>query len=152
MDYSPPGSSVYGILQARILECVAMPSSRGSSQPKDWTQVSHIAGGFFTIWATREAHAWVYWLLFPLSFERNCSGFFFFFLDLSFVRAFEFTYVNVYGTHVLVSAAHEARVEKFIYVSTDEVYGGSLDKVSLEDVCFNYLPCTTIQTCLMKIL
>ncbi|ELW51954.1 dTDP-D-glucose 4,6-dehydratase [Tupaia chinensis] len=48
--------------------------------------------------------------------------------DLSFVRAFEFTYVNVYGTHVLVSAAHEARVEKFIYVSTDEVYGGSLDK------------------------
>ncbi|MBZ3887670.1 dTDP-D-glucose 4,6-dehydratase [Sciurus carolinensis] len=50
------------------------------------------------------------------------------FTYLSFVRAFEFTYVNVYGTHVLVSAAHEARVEKFIYVSTDEVYGGSLDK------------------------
>uniref|UniRef100_G3STB2 dTDP-D-glucose 4,6-dehydratase n=1 Tax=Loxodonta africana TaxID=9785 RepID=G3STB2_LOXAF len=49
-------------------------------------------------------------------------------LDLSFVRAFEFTYVNVYGTHVLVSAAYEAGVEKFIYVSTDEVYGGSLDK------------------------
>ncbi|XP_036156699.1 dTDP-D-glucose 4,6-dehydratase isoform X1 [Myotis myotis] len=49
-------------------------------------------------------------------------------VDLSFVRAFEFTYVNVYGTHVLVSAAHEAGVEKFIYVSTDEVYGGSLDK------------------------
>ena len=41
-----------GILQARILECVAMPSSRGSSQPKDQTQVSHIAGGFFTSWAT----------------------------------------------------------------------------------------------------
>ena len=54
------------------------------------------------------------------------------FLDLSFVRVFEFTYVNVYGTHVLVSAAYEARVEKFIYVSTDEVYGGSLDQVSLE--------------------
>ncbi|XP_050006358.1 dTDP-D-glucose 4,6-dehydratase isoform X2 [Alexandromys fortis] len=49
-------------------------------------------------------------------------------VDLSFVRAFEFTYVNVYGTHVLVSAAYEARVEKFIYVSTDEVYGGSLDQ------------------------
>ena len=41
-----------GILQARILEWVAMPSSRGSSQPKDRTQVSCIAGGFFTIWAT----------------------------------------------------------------------------------------------------
>ena len=45
----------------RILEWVAMPSSRGSSQPRDWTQVSHIAGGFFTDWATREAKclAWV---------------------------------------------------------------------------------------------
>ena len=37
-----------GLLQARILECIAMPSSRGSSQPRDGTQVSHIAGGFFT--------------------------------------------------------------------------------------------------------
>ena len=44
MDSSPPGSSVYGILQARILEWVAMPFSRGSSQPRDWTQVSCIAG------------------------------------------------------------------------------------------------------------
>ena len=43
------------ILQARILEWVAMPFSRVSSQPRDWTQVSLIAGGFFTIWATREA-------------------------------------------------------------------------------------------------
>ena len=55
MDYSPPGSSVHGILQARILDKVAMPSSRGSSQPKDWTQVSHIADRFFTSWASREA-------------------------------------------------------------------------------------------------
>ena len=44
-----------GILQARILEWVAMPSSRGSSQPRDWTQVSRIAGRFFTVWATRES-------------------------------------------------------------------------------------------------
>ena len=48
-DCSPPGSSVHGILQARILEWVAMPSSRGSSQPRDRTQVSCIADGFFTI-------------------------------------------------------------------------------------------------------
>jgi len=41
------------ILQARILEWVAMPSSRGSSQPRDRTQVSCIAGGFFTVWVTR---------------------------------------------------------------------------------------------------
>ena len=48
MDCSPPGSSVHGNLQARILEWVVVPSSRGSSQPRDWTQVSHIEGGFFT--------------------------------------------------------------------------------------------------------
>ena len=44
-----------GILHARILEWVALPSSRGISQPRDRTQVFHIVGGFFTIWATREA-------------------------------------------------------------------------------------------------
>ena len=47
MDCSPPGSSVHGILQARVLEWVAMPSSRESSQPRDRTRVSWIAGGFF---------------------------------------------------------------------------------------------------------
>ena len=55
MDCSPPGSSSHRILQARILEWVAGPCSRGSSQPKDQTQVSHIADKRFTIWATREA-------------------------------------------------------------------------------------------------
>ena len=53
---SPPSSSLHGILQARILEQVATPTSSGSSPPRDQTQVSHIAGGFFTIWATREAY------------------------------------------------------------------------------------------------
>ena len=46
LDCSPPGSSVHDS-QARILEWVAMPSLRGSSWPRDWTQVSHTAGGFF---------------------------------------------------------------------------------------------------------
>ena len=46
-----------GILWARKLEWVAIPFSRGPSQPRDRTQVSRIAGGFFTNWATREAHA-----------------------------------------------------------------------------------------------
>ena len=44
----PTDYTVHGILQARILECVAFPFSRGSSQPRDQTQVSCIAGGFFT--------------------------------------------------------------------------------------------------------
>ena len=51
----PNSSSVHGILQARILEWVAFPFSRGSSWPKDQTQVSCIAGRFFTVWATRES-------------------------------------------------------------------------------------------------
>ena len=54
MDYK-----VHGILQARILEWVAFPFSSESSQPRDGTQVSHIAGGFFTSWASREAQE--YW-------------------------------------------------------------------------------------------
>ena len=54
MDCSPPGSSVHGIFQARILERVAIHFSRGFSQLKDGTQVSCIAGRFFTVWAIRE--------------------------------------------------------------------------------------------------
>ena len=50
MDYSPPGSSVHGIFQARILEWVAISFSRESSRPRDWTQVSCTAGRLFTIW------------------------------------------------------------------------------------------------------
>ena len=60
VDCSPPGSSIHGILQTRTREWVAMPSSRGSSQPRDQTQVSRIAGRFFTIWATRETSPWGY--------------------------------------------------------------------------------------------
>ena len=48
MDHSSRGSSVHGVLQARILEWAALPSSRGSTQHKDQTQVSRIAGRFFT--------------------------------------------------------------------------------------------------------
>ena len=48
MNYNLPGSSVHGILQARILEWIAKPSSRGSSWPRDGTKVSQIAGRFFT--------------------------------------------------------------------------------------------------------
>ena len=55
MDCSLPGSSVHGISQGRILEWVAISFSRVSSQPKLRTQVSCIAGKFFTIWATKEA-------------------------------------------------------------------------------------------------
>ena len=63
MNYSPPGSSVHGILQS-IKEWVAMPSFKESSQPGDQTQVSHIAGGFFTVWATKKLQE--YWSGWPI--------------------------------------------------------------------------------------
>ena len=54
MDCSPPGSSVHGISQARLLEWVGISLSRKSSRSRDWTWISCIAGGFFINWATRE--------------------------------------------------------------------------------------------------
>ena len=54
-DCSPPGSSVHGLFQARVLEWVAISFSRGSTWPRDRTWVSHVAVRLFTIWATRES-------------------------------------------------------------------------------------------------
>ena len=57
-----PHGLVHGILQARKLEWVAFPFSRGSSRPRNWTQVSCPIGRFFTSWATREALKGTLWL------------------------------------------------------------------------------------------
>ena len=59
-DCSPPDSPVHRILQARILEWVAIPFSRGPSQPRDQTWVSCAAGIFSTIWVTREAPLYIF--------------------------------------------------------------------------------------------
>ena len=71
MESSPPGSSIHGTLQARILEGVAIPFSRGSSWPRDWTWISCISVRFFTIWATREAPRRLDWV--AISFSRGSS-------------------------------------------------------------------------------
>ena len=83
MDCSPPGSPVHGILQAKILEWLSMPSSRGSSRPRDWTHVSSVScvpGGYFTISATWEAlcvnRGWVPYIwgwLEHLLMKETCS-------------------------------------------------------------------------------
>ena len=57
--FATPWTVIHGILQARILDWLAFPFSRGSSHQWDWTQVSHTACGFFTSWATRESQE--YW-------------------------------------------------------------------------------------------
>ena len=80
---SLPVFSVHGILQARTLEWVGIPFSRGSSPPRDWTQASYIAGRVFTIWATRELNSitqiklrrqplilWISWGLGHIYFQR----------------------------------------------------------------------------------
>ena len=59
VDCNPPGSSVHGILQARILERIAMLSSRGSSPPRDQTHVSCIAGGFFIAEPLGKHESWL---------------------------------------------------------------------------------------------
>ena len=70
MDSIPAGSFVHRTLQAKILEWIAVSFSRGSSWPRDQTQVSHIVGRFFVIWATREA-----WFQVPFSeHERRVLG------------------------------------------------------------------------------
>ena len=69
VDWSLPSFSVHGILQARILEWVTISFSRGSSRPRGRTQVSHIGGRCFNLWATREAELWMsyqnMWWCFP---------------------------------------------------------------------------------------
>ena len=80
MDWSLPGSSIHGIFQARVLEWVAISFSRGSSQPRDRTQVSRIRGRRFNLWATREAPVsirvlmMVWWILLSPSFPPNSTS------------------------------------------------------------------------------
>ena len=100
-------SSIYGILQARILEWVAMPPSRGSSWPKDWTHISCFAGKFFTHWATWKAQKSVWGILYLTYKQWNIkhnkinffewlrmlmgdSTFFFFFISDSYWKAKDF--------------------------------------------------------------
>ena len=59
VDCSPPSSFIHGILQARILEWVAISFSRGSCRPRDWSQVSHIVGRRFNLCTTREAYYFI---------------------------------------------------------------------------------------------
>ena len=69
-DYNLSGFSVHGILQARILEWIAIPFSRGTSQPRGRTLVSCIAGRFFTVWATGKSFMFIVCSI----FKRCCSN------------------------------------------------------------------------------
>ena len=73
LNGGPPGSSVHGISQTRILEWVAISSSRGSSQPRDRSWASHTAGRLFTVWATGKANMYKDdSVLVPLTLHYHC--------------------------------------------------------------------------------
>ena len=93
MNCSLPGSSVYGILQARILEWVGIPFSRRSSRRGDRTQVSHTAGRFFTIWAIREPQLW---------YLPSCSLYLWVFLSFRFVHLFCFLDLTFKWNHIVL--------------------------------------------------
>ena len=73
-DCNPPGSSVHGILQARILEWVTIPFSRGSSRPRNQTQVSCITGRRFTVWASRGAYTHYLFIVFSMVVYHRISN------------------------------------------------------------------------------
>ena len=105
MDYSQLGSSVHEILQARILEWVAIPFSKGSFTPRDQTQISCTAGRFFTIRATREAWAWVTLSCFIayLLILKNCT--------------FKKIYCSNSGSWLLFSYLKIVAIYLFVYLS-----------------------------------
>ena len=72
MDWRPPGSSIHGIFQARVLEWVAIAFSRGSSWPRDQTWVFHTVARYFTIWATRKETSHRSYLNLVEDYRRLC--------------------------------------------------------------------------------
>ena len=117
VDCSSPGFSVHGILQARILEWVDMPSSRGSSQPRDQTQVSPIAGGFFTTYLSHQGIQRILeWVLCPFSggssWPRNqtrvsrISGGFFTSWAIREARNLWYLYINCVWVYLYISYIH----------------------------------------------
>ena len=72
--WNPMDYTVHGILQAKILEWVAFPFSRETSQPRDRTQVSHIAGGFFTSWAWTKSRALKNWCFWTVTLEKTLES------------------------------------------------------------------------------
>ena len=102
MDGSPPGSSVHELFQARILEWVAISFSWGSSPPRDWTQVTHIAGRFFTVWAIRE----VCMTLKLLQLGLLAEAWYFQFTEYTHTHTCTYSYMHIYIYHTHMHIQH----------------------------------------------
>ena len=98
IDCSPPDFSVHGILQARVLEWVAIVLSRGPSPPRDRTHISHIARRFFTIQATKEAY-----FIFPLVMCVFSINKLFILFDNSAIIPFGCSYVDFHELFISLS-------------------------------------------------
>ena len=92
VDCSPTGSFVHRFLQAKILEWVAISSSKGSSQPRDQTQVSCIAGRFFIIWAKREVHIYL-----SIYLSIHIHTMIYRYINISIISLFEFLDERIWG-------------------------------------------------------
>ena len=92
----PVHYTAHWIFQARILESEAFLFSRGSSQPRDWTQISHIAGGFFIIWTTREA----------LKYDIKFKILYFKILDILNITWYPYTFVHGHYLNIIFLATN----------------------------------------------
>ena len=106
MGRSLKGSSVHEIFQARVLEWVAISFSRGSSQPRDRTQVSCIAGRCFTVWATmRQIDSLIYFLLFFFFLLALIDRLLLVHLEFIFVSLMRWKWNNLSLPHVELSSS-----------------------------------------------
>ena len=125
-DYSPPGSSVHGILQVRTLKWVAMLSSRGSSQPRERTHVScgsYIAGEFFIPEAPGKLSVLLEPLPLPIFSSKCDSG----------IRTFPASHAAGHGqvTHFIRRDRHRYVTGNNLYVASSPPHAGSLELVSV---------------------
>ena len=141
MDCSLPGSSVHRIFQARILEWIAISSSRRSSLPRNWTQVSWIAGRFFTDWAMREA-IWV---------DRKKHSLMILILELtnpqrSWEGSLEFLYQDHFPILNILEGVNDVLQWCVCYSKWTNTEALSLREVHCSDFLgFYQLPCSRIQ-------
>ena len=139
VDYSPPCSSVHGILQARILEWVAISFSRGSSRHRDWTQVSCIAGRHFTLWATREAHKvtfkFIQWII---KYSRNLK----LLSNIVFEAHLRHRFIDVLQTlshisyqYVDISSANRIQAREIEQTNRKEVFKKAILRTQIQFIC-----------------
>ena len=126
VDCSPPGSSVHGIFQARVLERVAFSFSRGPSRPRDWTYislVSCIAGGFFTTDCTLFSHIFIFCYTACYQYPH----YFFCFWSLCAI-SYLFTYLFI---HLAYSYWAHSSMEEFSIIAVYCSHLGSFERMSV---------------------